>query len=263
MKITTQQIKQIISEELDKLLYEEEDSSEILRQAMMKSKSDYDINDYYEKIKIFIDNHYEKIPDPQTLQEFEQKILPRLDINKEEIAPAFDQFRSFVYFNEETDPDGEFETEAQEIENFLDAEDQKSLLVNQQIKTRGFVGADLRRSKLSKAKLTGVNLSYAEMFEADLSYAKLSGANLSFISFGRANLTGVDLTGADLREALLYGTYMNFAKLNGANLSNANLMGADLNGAKLNKANLSGALYSDNTRWPEGFDPIAAGAKKA
>ena len=262
MKITTQQIKQIISEELDKLLYEEEDSNEILRQAMMKNESDHGINDYYEKIKTFIYNHYEKIPDPQTLQEFEEKVLPRLDINKEEIAPAFGQFRSFVYFDEKTDPDGEFETKAQEIENFLDAEDQKSFLVNQQIKTRGFVGADLRRSKLSKAKLTGVNLSYAEMYEADLSYAKLNKANLSWINFGRGNLTGADLTGADLREALLYSTYLNFAKLNGADLSNATLIGANLNGADLTDANLSGALYSDGTQWPEGFDPAAAGAEK-
>ena len=37
---------------------------------------------------------------------------------------------------------------------------------------------------------------------------------------------------------------------------------ADLSGADLSWANLSGALYSDATQWPDGFDPVAAGAKK-
>ena len=257
MKITTQQIKQIINEELDKLLYEQEDSNEILRQAMMKSKSDYDINDYYEKIKIFIHNHYEKIPDPEVLQKFKQSVLPNLD-NIDTLPSFFGQFRSFVYFDEESYE----EKEALEIENFLDAEDKKSFLVDQQIKTKGFVGADLRRAKLSKAKLTEVNLNHAEMYEADLSYADLKKANLSWIGLGRADLIGADLTGADLTEALLYGAYLNFAKLIGADLSNANLVGANLNGANLTDANLSGAVYNDGTQWPEGFDPVAAGAEK-
>ena len=52
------------------------------------------------------------------------------------------------------------------------------------------------------------------------------------------------LTGADLRGAKHSG-----ANLTGANLSGANLTGADLGGAKANQ----------DTIWPEGFDPEAAG----
>ncbi len=35
--------------------------------------------------------------------------------------------------------------------------------------------------------------------------------------------------------------------------------GANLEGADLTGANLKGASFNDGTRWPEGFDPVAAG----
>lgn len=36
----------------------------------------------------------------------------------------------------------------------------------------------------------------------------------------------------------------------------------DLRGADLRAADLTGAKYDDNTQWPDGFDPEAAGAEK-
>ncbi len=55
----------------------------------------------------------------------------------------------------------------------------------------------------------------------------------------------------------------------GANLAEANLLMADLTGVDLRGANLEGAnlggvfLYrakaNQDTRWPDGFDPVAAG----
>ena len=35
--------------------------------------------------------------------------------------------------------------------------------------------------------------------------------------------------------------------------------GANLTGANLERANLNGTVADRNTRWPEGFDPVAAG----
>ena len=55
----------------------------------------------------------------------------------------------------------------------------------------------------------------------------------------RANLSKAHLVGADLR---------------GANLSKANLVHADLSGADLADANLSGAVWNDETVFPEGFE---------
>ena len=70
------------------------------------------------------------------------------------------------------------------------------------------------------------------------------GADLSGAVLTEANLRGATLHGADLTEADLTG-----ADLTGANLTEAYLSGADLTGAVADKA----------TRWPDDFDPVAAG----
>lgn len=69
-------------------------------------------------------------------------------------------------------------------------------------------------------------------------------------SIYKLDLTGANLTGADLRLANLQ-----WANLSEANLSAANLTGADVTGAELH-----GATYDGLTQWPDGFDPVAAGA---
>ena len=63
---------------------------------------------------------------------------------------------------------------------------------------------------------------------------------------------GADLTGADLT----------FASLNSADLTGAHLNGADLRSADLRFINLlTGAFYNSLTKFPVGFDPIAAGLR--
>ena len=47
--------------------------------------------------------------------------------------------------------------------------------------------------------------------------------------------------------------------IEGANLSPANLRMANLGGANLSRANLEGAKANEDTTWPDGFDPVAAG----
>ena len=106
-----------------------------------------------------------------------------------------------------------------------------------------------RAGKLSRAYLRGADLYGADLYGADLYGADLGGANL-----GGANLYGADLGGADLGRANLRG-----ADLYGANLRGANLRGANLYGANLGRANLRGADADQYTRWPEGFNPAAAG----
>ena len=59
-----------------------------------------------------------------------------------------------------------------------------------------------------------------------------------------ANLLVADLTGANLE---------------GADLRGANLTGADLSRADLVRTVLNGATASPLTRWPDGFNPEAAG----
>jgi hypothetical protein len=148
-------------------------------------------------------------------------------------------------------------------------------------------GADLRRANLTTASLseanlnevdlTGANLHAADLHAANLDAANLNEADLRAAHLGAAHLRTANLRAANLRLADLHAAHLGAANLNetdlsGAKLSGANLRLADLRGAKLVGANLKqadlrgaklvGARYGDDTQWPDGFDPIAAGAKK-
>ena len=50
------------------------------------------------------------------------------------------------------------------------------------------------------------------------------------------------------------------ANLGKTALSQARLQGANLSGCDLHSTILDGAIFNQQTRWPEGFDPIATGA---
>jgi hypothetical protein len=119
---------------------------------------------------------------------------------------------------------------------------------------------DLRGADLRGAVLERANLSYADLRAADLRRALLAGATLAFADLRGADLRGADLRGtppeeADLRRADFRGADLRGADLRGADLREANLRRADFRGA-----DLGDARYNPGTRWPRGFDPVAAGA---
>ncbi len=70
-----------------------------------------------------------------------------------------------------------------------------------------------------------------------------------------------DLRGCDFRRADLHDADFTGADLRGADLREANLMWAQLEAANLEGALLRGAECSTHTRWPDGFDPVASGAR--
>jgi len=112
---------------------------------------------------------------------------------------------------------------------------------------RGILPRDLTSANLPDANLYLANLYLANLYLANLTNANLPHANLPDANLYLANLTNANLTRADL--------YL-------ANLTNANLTRADLTGANLTRADLTGAKYSEDTVWPDGFDPDAAGCVK-
>lgn len=76
----------------------------------------------------------------------------------------------------------------------------------------------------------------------------------------------VNLMGADLRRAWLVCANLRRVGLRNACLTRASLHGADLRGAELwgvdlQEADLTAAIADLTTRWPEGFDPEAAGVR--
>jgi uncharacterized protein YjbI with pentapeptide repeats len=144
-------------------------------------------------------------------------------------------------------------------------------------------GAKLRRATGGAVVLTGADLTDADLTRADLSGegssrsflqgARLSDATLTGAVLIRAVLSAADLRGAVMRRALLQGADLRKADLREADLTSANLHTADLRGARLQgarlckarleNAKLAGVEYSDSTRWPRSFDPVAAGVEKA
>lgn len=135
-----------------------------------------------------------------------------------------------------------------------------------------FIGTDLAEATLTEASLANT------MFVL----VNLSGANLAQANFYRTTLTYSDLRGADLRYARFYDPELGFADLRGTNLQwtifdKTSLIGADIGGADLRGADFSsaifaqknvlrdhwvkmkGARYDATTKWPDGFDPKAAG----
>jgi uncharacterized protein YjbI with pentapeptide repeats len=130
--------------------------------------------------------------------------------------------------------------------------------------------ADLSGAHLEKANLRKSNLRHTILNETNLWLANLNEAHMENAFLNDAKLRGANLNKATLIQAYLEGADISDAKLNDAELWKANLNGADLRGAHLGGAVLrkiifnsdtiwTGAKYTQNTQWPEGFDPEAAG----
>jgi len=116
-------------------------------------------------------------------------------------------------------------------------------------------GVYLRGSILEGSRLVGADFTGAYLQEADLVLANLTGAKLTGADLTDAGLINAHLTGADLTGAKLFGAY-----LSSADLKDANLQGANYN-TKMMQVNLYGTSKTVvPTQWPEGFDPMSAGA---
>jgi hypothetical protein len=115
----------------------------------------------------------------------------------------------------------------------------------------------------SRPDLSGSELAGAHLFSADLNLASLPNADLTeadfmMVDLTQANLTSANLTRADLRDVSFVEAFFTYATLIGARLVDVDLTGADLAGA-----DLAGVVADTDTRWPDGFDPVAAEADAA
>ena len=109
--------------------------------------------------------------------------------------------------------------------------------------------ADLAYADLGSANLTRAHLNYADLGSANLTRANLNDADLAAARLTRANLNDADLTRANLNDATLTsatltGANLTRAKLTRGDLTRANLTGANLTRANLTRANLTGADLS-------------------
>ncbi|WP_404199238.1 pentapeptide repeat-containing protein [Streptomyces tauricus] len=118
--------------------------------------------------------------------------------------------------------------------------------------------AGLYHANLTQASLVGVNLRHGDLTTAILRRARCVLTDLRGAKLVQTDLRGADFTTADLREANLRKADARGALFHDADLRLADLRGADLSTADLLRAQLAGALASEHTRWPTGFDPAAA-----
>jgi len=111
-------------------------------------------------------------------------------------------------------------------------------------------GGNLINASLVQANLSGADLTGADLWGADVRAANLALASLRFAHLDQANFRDANHQGANLRHARLERT----------DLRQAWLVGADLSETDLSSCLLEGALFDENTQWPEGFQSHAAGA---
>jgi hypothetical protein len=129
--------------------------------------------------------------------------------------------------------------------------------------------ADLREINFSRAKLGCIDLRQADLtnadligsllYLADLSHAHLQGANFSKAYLESADLSGADLSGAILDETNLYGANLANASLTGAiswrnisDIRNANVSNVqDSSGEFVGWAKERGAVEIDSKEWQE------------
>jgi uncharacterized protein YjbI with pentapeptide repeats len=131
-----------------------------------------------------------------------------------------------------------------------------------------FTEARAKDANFKGADLTSASLNNADFTNADFRFAKFDGASGQGSNFGNANLSGTDLSNFSLQGARLLKADLSnvkgFLDITRANFTGANLRGANLEQAKDytgNTAVFRDAEYDRKTRWPNGFDPVAAGAK--
>ncbi|MET8956818.1 pentapeptide repeat-containing protein [Streptomyces sp. NPDC004393] len=119
--------------------------------------------------------------------------------------------------------------------------------------------ASLYHANLTQASLVSVNLRHADLKTAILRRTRCVLSDLRGARLVETDLRAADFTKTDLREANLRKADAVGAVFRQADLRWADVRGTDLSTADLNQAQMVGALASEYTKWPAGFDPAAAG----
>jgi hypothetical protein len=124
------------------------------------------------------------------------------------------------------------------------------------------VNAKMENVQLQNALCFKTNFTGAVLNKADLRNAVVSRANFNEASCLEANFTNAVLIKTELMNANLWKALFFNAKLNGADFKNANLCGARFDKTNVDGAKFKNATYDASTKWPPGFDPEKAGAKR-
>lgn len=138
-----------------------------------------------------------------------------------------------------------------------------------------FINSDLSKSRFNSGDFKKIDFRQSELSETVFKRARfdafsfietsLRNADFSDAQFEKGHFSG-DLSGATFRNAHFYRVNFGNVTLDGTDFSNARFSNSPLSNLDLSKTNMSGAqlpgvIYTCDTKWPEGFDPAAAGAR--
>jgi beta-lactamase regulating signal transducer with metallopeptidase domain/uncharacterized protein YjbI with pentapeptide repeats len=134
----------------------------------------------------------------------------------------------------------------------------------------------LKGLNLQQANLSNVSLTNAVIEGSDFGKANFSGVNACDIKINGTKLNGADFENANLCDGRFYGNVLDHVNFKYANLvdavlsgctikncdfRNANLCGTNFTGCTLEKCNFKDAIASEDTKFPNGFDPRKHGIK--
>lgn len=119
-------------------------------------------------------------------------------------------------------------------------------------------GEVLANLPLSRADLRSIDAQHTTFRTVSLRLADLTGAQLEGAIFERSDCQGSTFDAAYLGHATFRGGRPD-QSLMGASMRGAYIGFADLATVDLRKVALEGALANEYTRFPTGFDPVAAG----
>ena len=131
-------------------------------------------------------------------------------------------------------------------------------LDNEHLSTLDLRGADLSGQEMDALDLSSLDLQSANFSGSELYWLMMNNAHCRGANFRGARLSGAMLNGTDLRNCDFTDAYLSYDSLQGA----ASVCRSDLRGAVLQGVNLKGCKYDEGTKFPEGFDPSAAGMEK-
>jgi uncharacterized protein YjbI with pentapeptide repeats len=148
-------------------------------------------------------------------------------------------------------PKSDFSNKSLNGANFSDAILDYSYFRKTSLKKANFKGASIKWATFSGADLTETDFretdGSASFDEANLSKANLEGVTLSGVH------SNVNFRGANLKKTKISASFIN------CDFSGVDLRGANLRGSTHGNSRWKGALYDDDTAFPEGFDPKQAG----
>lgn len=141
-----------------------------------------------------------------------------------------------------------------------------AILSGLDLSSSSLVNVRLSVAQLQKTNLENSNLSFANLGTASFENAKLKSALLEGVSASSVLFRNANLMEVNLKNSYLGGADLINANFEGADLTNANfercvLYGTDMRGMNIETANFQGAVFDQNTKWPEGFNPYSKGAK--